>query len=70
MCGLEGLVDLRASFDIVRNAERSSFAVLNEYIHASGLDETVNSIRGQRSTTLPGPGRVFFPDTNNEFRSR
>jgi hypothetical protein len=68
VCGFKGLVDLRASFDIVGNAERSSFAVLNEYIHAGGLDEVVDNIRGQRSSTFPDSRRVFFPDTNNEPR--
>ena len=53
VCWFKGLVNTRPSFDIVRNAERSSFAVLNEHIHACGLDEVVDGVRGQRSTTFP-----------------
>ena len=68
MSGFKGLVDLRAGSDVVGNAKRSSFAVLNEYIHASGLYEMVDNIRGQRSATFPDSRRVFFSDTNDELR--
>ena len=68
MCGFKGLVDLRASFDVVGDAKRSSFAVLDEYIHASGLYEMMDNIWGQRSATFPDSRRVFSPDTNGELR--
>ena len=42
----EGLVNTCAGFDVVRSAERSSLAVLDEYIHIGGLDEVADSIRG------------------------
>ena len=46
VCGFKGFVDLRTGFNIVGDAKRSPFAVLNEYIHAGGLYEMVDGIRG------------------------
>jgi hypothetical protein len=64
--GFEGLVGMCTGFDIVRSAECSPFAVLNEHIHAGGVDEMVDGIRSQRSTAFPNPRWVFFPNANDE----
>ena len=51
--GFERPVDTRAGFEVVRGAECSPFAVLNEHVHVGGLDKMVDGIRGQRSPSFP-----------------
>lgn len=41
----KGLVDSRASLEVVGNTKRPSFAVLNEHVYAGGLEEVVDGIR-------------------------
>lgn len=51
--GFEGRVNMCTSFDIIRDTECPSFAILNKHVHAGGPNEMVDGIWGQRGAAFP-----------------